>query len=113
MTDISIGQVVYLGERRGVVLKRIKPVKLFSRTTPETLAVVFFDDYDSAFLRAENMSDWTITDEVVSQDVVAELQAGNERMGAEFEAELDRVDRETERLLSLHGVANEPRKRGN
>jgi hypothetical protein len=92
MTNISIGQIVCLGDRCGVVCKK-------HNTSPVNFGVVFFDGLDAAILKLKDMSAWTVTDEVVSQDVVNELLAGNERVAAESEAVAEKVCQNVGRLI--------------
>ena len=99
MINISIGQVVCLGDRPGVVCKKYNAGEFMGRTMPASFGVVFFDDLGAALLKLNDASAWTVTDEIASQDVVDELMAGNERAAAESEAEAERVYQNSERLI--------------
>src|SRR5262245_48136359 len=108
MTDISIGQVVYLGDKRGVVCKKYNAVEFLGRTIPVRYGVVFFDDLGATLLKLNDISAisaWAVTDEIVSQDAVAELWARHERVAKESLAEDERIYQNIERIIRAQGEA--------
>lgn len=92
MTPATIGQVVVFEGQRAAVCKMYG-------TKPAKFAVIFFDDYSGCVLN--EMCGWTVTGEIVSQDVVDELLAEHERVAAENEAEMDKAYEDVERAYAM------------
>jgi hypothetical protein len=77
----TIGQVVVFEGRRAVICKKYG-------TVPVKFGVVFLGDYSGRVL---NEGEWTVTGEVVSQNVVEELLASHERVTAGYAIEMERA----------------------
>jgi Large polyvalent protein associated domain 29 len=97
---VAIGQVVFNGDRRGVVcrpfgaksdLDKDRPGVTVSSITRGWFNVIFFDDYaECGYAPGEKIhnrsSGWTVTDVFVSQDVVDQLIAAHDKMEAKKRA---------------------------
>jgi Large polyvalent protein associated domain 29 len=97
---VVIGQVVFNGARRGVVCRPWSSRPLWASPRPGVQGidpacrwfnVIFFDDYEECgYFTGEKIyskpSDWRVTDEFVSQEIVDELIAGSDTQEAEKRA---------------------------
>lgn len=91
---VAIGQIVFNGDRRGVVcrpfgarsdLDKDRPGMTVVSMTRSWFNVIFFDDYtECGYAPGEKIhngsSEWTVTDVFVSQDVVDQLIAAHDKM---------------------------------
>jgi Large polyvalent protein associated domain 29 len=97
---VVIGQVVFNGARRGVVCRPWSSRPLWASPRPgiqgidparRWFNVIFFDDYEECgYFPGEKIyskpSDWRVTDEFVSQEIVDELIAAADELEAEKRA---------------------------
>jgi hypothetical protein len=97
---VAIGQIVFNGDRRGVVcrpfgatsdLDEDRPGVTVVSMTRGWFNVIFFDDYtECGYAPGEKIhngsSQWTVTDVFVSQDVVDQLIADHDKMEAKKRA---------------------------